>query len=77
MPKSEAKRRADRKWTNANITNLSCKVRKNRAEAFKAACYANGTTPNAVLVSAMNVYMDEHGGWGKWLMETQAEDNEE
>lgn len=66
MPMSEAQRRANRKWANANITNLSCKVRKDKAEAFKAACYANDTSPNAVLVAAMNAFMETHGGWETW-----------
>ena len=70
MPTSEAQKRANRKWTNANITNLSCKVRKDKAEAFKAACYADGTSPNAVLVAAMNDYMAAHGGWEQWLDQT-------
>ncbi len=67
MPMTDAQRRANRKWAANNITQLSCKMRKDKAEAFKAACYAAGTTPNAVLTAAAEAFMAEHGGWDAWL----------
>lgn len=44
--KSEAKRRADAKWDAENMAVISCKLKREIAETFKAAAKANGTTPN-------------------------------
>ncbi len=41
------------KWDAANMTVVGCKIRKDKAEAFKAACKAAGTTPNAVFTAAI------------------------
>ena len=60
MSISDAKRRANNKWTAANMTVLGCKVRKDRADAFKAACAAAGTSVNAVFASAMDEFMKLH-----------------
>lgn len=60
MPVSDAQRRANNKWTAANMTVLGCKVRKDRAEAFKAACAAAGTSVNAVFTAAMDDFMRLH-----------------
>lgn len=62
MSLTEAKRRANNKWDAANMTVLGCKVRKDRAEQFKAACKDAGTTPNAVFNEAINKFMDDKGG---------------
>ena len=70
MPMTEAQRRANRKWDAANYTHLPCKVRKDRADAFRAACRDGGTSPNAVLTAAMNAYMDDHGGWEYWKQQS-------
>ena len=43
------------------MTVLGCKVRKEKAEQFKAVCKSAGTTPNAVFTSAMDDFMEEHG----------------
>lgn len=59
MPLTEAKRRANNKYIAAHMTVLGCKVRKDRAEQFKAACKARGTTPNAVFIAAINAFMDK------------------
>lgn len=64
MPLSESKRKANNKWDAANMTVLGCKVRKDKAEAFKAACKRNGTSPNAVFSAAIERFMEEHGGEG-------------
>ena len=45
----------------ANMTVLGCKVRRDRAEQFKAACKKNGTSPNAIFMAAMEKFMEEHG----------------
>ena len=61
MGLSESKRRAHNKWDAANMTVLGCKVRRDRAEQFKAACKKNGTSPNAIFMAAMEKFMEEHG----------------
>ena len=60
MPLTEAKRKANNKYIAANMTVLGCKVRKDKAEQFKAACKSAGTTPNAVFTSAVDEFMEEH-----------------
>lgn len=47
------------KWDAANMTVLGCKIRKDKAERFKAACKATGTTPNAVFVAAINEFLEK------------------
>lgn len=42
------------------MTVLGCKVRKEKAERFKAACKDEGTTVNAVFTTAMDEFLDEH-----------------
>jgi hypothetical protein len=60
MAISEAKRRANAKWDSANLTIVGCRVRRDKAEEFKAVCKAAGTTPNAVFLEAMNDFMERH-----------------
>lgn len=57
--KTDAQRRAQNKYDAANMTVLGCKVRRDEADAFKAACRAAGTTPNAVFRDAMQKFMEE------------------
>ena len=57
---SEVQRKARNKWDSNNMSVLGCKVRKEKAEAFKAACRDAGTTPNAVFTAAMDQFMLEH-----------------
>ena len=59
MPLTEAKRKANNKYIAANMTVLGCKVRKDKAEVFKAACKEAGTTPNAVFTEAMDSFLAE------------------
>ena len=61
MSLTEAKRKANNKYIAANMTVLGCKVRKDKAEKFKAACKEAGTTPNAVFTGAIDSFMEEHG----------------
>lgn len=58
MALTDAKRRANNKYIAANMTVLGCKLRKDRAEEFKTACKAAGTTPNAVFTQAVNRFLD-------------------
>ncbi len=61
MTRSEARKRANNKWDAANMVVLGCKVRREKAEAFKALCKEAGTTPNAVFTAALDAFMLEHG----------------
>ena len=56
-----SQKRSRNKWDAANMTVLGCKVRKDKAEKFKAACKEAGTTPNAVFTGAIDDFMEEHG----------------
>ena len=77
MPMTDSQRRANQKWDKANNTMMGLKTRRDKAAAFKAACYANGTTPNSVFNEAMNAFVEAHGGWEKWLDETREEQTTE
>jgi len=55
---TRAKRASNNKWDAENMTVLGCKVKKERAEEFKAACKQAGTTPNAVFTKAIDDFMD-------------------
>ena len=47
------------------MTVLGCKVRRDKAEQFKAVCKKNGTSPNAIFMAAMEKFMEEHGEAGE------------
>lgn len=70
MPMTEAQRKANRKYDSTHNTVMSFKIRKKKAEAFKAAAKAAGTTPNAVFSAAADAFMQEHGGWDTWMTAT-------
>lgn len=59
VPKS--KREANKKWDSANMTIVGCRVTKDKAAQFKAACIAAGTNPNAVLLACVNQFISDHG----------------
>ena len=61
MPLTDAQRKANNKYIAANMTVLGCKIRKDKAEAFKTACKAAGTTPNAVFTAAIQEFMKDKG----------------
>ena len=54
---TEARKRANAKW---DKTIIGCKVKKDYAARFRAACVAAGTTPNAVLKQAADDFLKEH-----------------
>ena len=56
---SDSQKKASAKWDKENMTVLACKVKRETAEQFKAACAANGTTSNAVLQQAIRNYLDK------------------
>ena len=60
---SDAQKKASAKWDKENMVVLACKVKRETAEQFKAACAAQGTTSNAVLQQAVKTflaYLEEH-----------------
>lgn len=57
---TEARKRANAKWDKENMTILGCKVKKDYAAKFRAACAAQGTTPNAVLKQAADDFLQAH-----------------
>lgn len=57
---SDAQKKASAKWDKENMVVLACKVKRETAEQFKAACAAQGTTSNAVLQQAVKAFLDEH-----------------
>lgn len=61
MPVSDAKKKANAKWDAANMSVLSIKTRRDKAEAFKALCAEHDTTMNAIFTAAMDAFMREHG----------------
>lgn len=54
---SDTQKKARIKWDSANMTNLSCKLRKDRAAEFKELCWQRGTTPNAVFRLVIDQFM--------------------
>ena len=54
---TDAQRRANNKWDKENMSNISCKMRQEIAEEFKAAAKANGTTPNALIRAWIDGYI--------------------
>lgn len=57
---SEKKKASNSKWDKENMTTLACRVKKDYAAKFRAACAAQGTTPNAVLKQAADDFMRVH-----------------
>lgn len=57
---SDAQKRANNKYQLKHYTVLGCKLKMEDAEAFRAACTAAGTTPNAVFRAAISQFMAAH-----------------
>ena len=57
MPLTEAKRRANNKYIAKNYTVLGCKIRKDKAEAFKELCKERQTSPNELFTIAINEFI--------------------
>ena len=56
---SEAKKKSNQRWDSANISTLCCRIRADKAEAFKSACARLGTNPNAVFRAAIDKILEE------------------
>ena len=57
MAQTEAQKRAAKKYQAAHLASVGIKMRKEDAEAFKAACAASDTTPSAVIRDAITQFM--------------------
>ena len=60
MTMTPAQKKARNNYQKKNMTVLGCKMRKDKAETFKAACKSAGTTPNAVYTKATDDFLSEH-----------------
>ena len=61
MSVSRSQKTAAVKWDKQNMTNISCRVTKEKAQQFKAACKLHGTNPNAVLLAYINEFIKLFG----------------
>ena len=52
MP-SQSQKDARDKWDKANMTHISCKLTKEKAQRFKEACAKLDTVPNRVMLQAV------------------------
>lgn len=57
MPVPESKRKANDRWDKSNMSILSCKVRKQEAEQFRARAAEEGMSPNAILAGYVRSYI--------------------
>ena len=67
MAVSEAKKQANARYQAKTIASLACRVKKDRAALFKAACGRIGKTPNAILTDAVNLVLAIDGPDGPTL----------
>ena len=61
MPYTDAQKRARNNYESAHYTVIGCKVRKEYAEQFRAACYDHGTNPAEVFKKAIAAFLAEGG----------------
>ena len=54
---SDVQKKARNRWDSVNMTVLGCKVRRDKADEFRNACKAAGTTPNAVFTAAIDEFI--------------------
>lgn len=62
MSISDSKKMANVKWDKTNMTNLACRVTRDKATQFKEACTKLETNPNAVLLKAVNETIEKAEG---------------
>lgn len=62
MVVSNSQKEASAKWDKSHMTNLACRVTREKAEKFKTACQRLGTVPNAVLLKAVNDTIEKAEG---------------
>lgn len=56
---SDAQKRSRDKWDAENMSVISCKLKREIAESFKAAAKSNGTTPNELIRGWIVAYLFE------------------
>lgn len=61
MTISESKRSANARWDAAHMTNIACRVTREKAQQFREACRSQGTNPNAVLLAYISRYIEKFG----------------
>ena len=59
MSKSPKKQASDNRWDAANLKLVAVRIRKEKAEAFKAKCKERGTSCYAVLKRAIEDFMEQ------------------
>ena len=57
---SEAQKRARDKWDRENMTVLTCKVTKRKADEFTAACQRADVSKSSVIVKAVDNFISEN-----------------
>lgn len=57
---SEAQKRARDKWDRENMTVLTCKVTKRKADEFAAACKRAGVSKSSVIVKAVDNFIADN-----------------
>ena len=60
MAVSEKQKKFAREWDRANILTVSCRLRRNDAEAFKAYCASKNTNPAAMLKEFIMGKLEEY-----------------
>lgn len=60
MTLSEAKKRGNRKWDAANMITVSVRLRKEKAEQFRAAAAASGKSPGEILREAIDRTIEQY-----------------
>lgn len=58
MP-TDAQKRTRNKWDAENMSVISCKLKREIADDFKATARANGTTPNELIRGWINDYLND------------------
>lgn len=59
MP-TDAQKRTRNKWDAENMSVISCKLKREIAEAFKATAKANSATPNELIRKWIDAYMRQN-----------------
>lgn len=59
MPLSQAQKDARRKWDKQNMTQVNCRLTKEKAAKFKEACQVLNTVPNRVMLKAIANTIEE------------------
>lgn len=58
MP-TDAQKRTRNKWDAENMSVISCKLKREISDDFKATARANGTTPNELIRGWINDYLND------------------